>query len=41
LVLAGARDYAEGKKIFGGVKSRIPADSPLYPRIERLAPNYE
>ena len=41
LVLAGARDYAENKAIFQDIKQRIPSDSPLTPRIQRMASNYE
>ncbi|MBI3878838.1 MAG: hypothetical protein HY301_02085 [Verrucomicrobia bacterium] len=34
-------DPAEAKKIFARVKSRTPADSPLYPRVKRLENAYQ
>ena len=34
-------DTEQAKKIFAAVQRRIPADSPLYPRIKRLEPGYK
>lgn len=40
VVLIGARNYVEAKKIFHAVKQRTPTNSPVYPRIRQLEKNY-
>ena len=41
MVLIAHEDPVEAKKIFAYVKSRIPADSPVYQRVKELAKTYE
>jgi hypothetical protein len=41
VVLIAAKNPAEAKRIFAKVKERVPADSPVYPRIKSLEKTFE
>jgi len=41
VVMISQRDPVQAKKIFSEVKSRTPADSPVYPRVKELETTYE
>jgi hypothetical protein len=40
-VLIVRSDPAQARIVFNSVKRRVTADSPLYPRVKRLAPTFE
>lgn len=40
-VLIARTDHAQAKTVFNSVKKRVAPDSPLYPRVKRLAPTFE
>jgi hypothetical protein len=40
-VLLTRTDPEQAKALFAAVKKRVTPDSPLYPRVKRLAPNFE
>jgi hypothetical protein len=41
VVALSRENPAEAKKIFHAVKERTPSSSPVYPRIQELAPTYD
>ena len=41
VVMVAGKDPAEAKRVFRKVKERVPADSPVYPRIQALAKTFE
>lgn len=41
VVLLAKDDPNAARKLFAEVKNRTPASSPVYPRIQKLAPTYE
>jgi hypothetical protein len=41
MVMISNEDPAEAKRIFADVKARTPEDSPIYPRIKKIAKTYE
>ena len=40
-VMVAGKDPAEAKRVFRKVKERVPADSPVYPRVQALAKTFE
>lgn len=41
VVMVASKDPAEAKRVFRKVKERVPPDSPVYQRVQFLAPNFE
>jgi hypothetical protein len=41
VLLLGARNFTDAKKLFASIKQRTPTNSPVYPRIQQLQRNYE
>jgi hypothetical protein len=41
VVMVAGKDPAEAKRVFRKVKERVPADSPVYPRIQSLQKTFE
>ena len=41
VVMVARTDPAEAKRVFRKVKERVPADSPVYPRIQSLQKTFE
>jgi hypothetical protein len=41
VVMAGGNNFNEARQVFADVKSRTPTNSPVYPRIRKLARSYE
>ncbi len=41
VVMAGANNFNEARQVFADVKARTPTNSPVYPRIQKLARTYE
>jgi hypothetical protein len=41
VIMAASRDYSDAKRVFAEVKARTPEDSPVYPRIRKLARSYD
>ena len=41
VVLVSRQDLPEAKRVFQSVKSRTPANSPIYERVKRLSNTYE
>jgi hypothetical protein len=40
-VLVAHEDPSEARRVFAGVKSRLPESSPVYPRVKQLQSTYE
>ena len=41
VVMVASKDPAEAKRVFRKVKERVPPGSPVYQRVQFLAPNFE
>jgi|SRR5688572_22477184 hypothetical protein len=41
VVMVASQDPAEAKRVFRKVKERVPPDSPVYQRVQFLAPTFE
>jgi hypothetical protein len=41
VVMVAGKNPAEAKRVFRKVKERVPADSPVYPRIQSLQKTFE
>lgn len=41
VLLLGARNFTEARKIFTDVQSRTPPDSPVFPRVQQLQRHYQ
>ncbi|MEI7730331.1 MAG: hypothetical protein WCO56_12210 [Verrucomicrobiota bacterium] len=41
VTLAALTDTAEAKRVYREVRGRIGPDSPVYPRVKKLQPNFE
>ena len=41
VVMVASKDPAEAKRVFRKVKERVPADSPVYQRVQFLAPTFQ
>jgi len=41
VLLVNESDHAEARRIFAKVKDRVPANSPVYPRVQQLEKTYD
>jgi hypothetical protein len=41
VVMVASKDPAEAKRVFRKVKERVQPGSPVYPRVQQLAPTFE
>jgi hypothetical protein len=41
VLLLGARNFTEARRIFADIQARTPTNSPVYPRIQQLQRHYQ